>query len=357
MAGVSEFETGGVRYGGSGGDVIAASEKMIFDWVKAPGYSYTLDFDTGYWSMPIRDEFEPYYEYTQSTYNYLGGATGIVAFDTFSPGQAFEALPSAFNFSSTDNWLINPLMVVDLTQSSPGNTGWAWNPVSGTLDPQASIDGSKLEGRWPWGDAWLSASSVVYGIGLDSDKSGSHGSWEMLKITERGHWALRETGDLTAFGGDGNDRIYGGTGSDRLFGEAGDDEIYGGLGPAHLSGGQGKDLLVAGSGQQVLDGGSGSDTLRDGAGETIMTGGTGADTFVFGQGSGGADKVLDLNIARDHIRIEGIAGLADAGAVVDRMMDLGGSTLIDLGQGHTVLLMGVDTEHLTARAESVFTFA
>ena len=36
MAGVSELETGGVRYGGADGDVIAASEKMIFDWVKAP---------------------------------------------------------------------------------------------------------------------------------------------------------------------------------------------------------------------------------------------------------------------------------------------------------------------------------
>ena len=67
--------------------------------------------------------------------------------------------------------------------------------------------------------------------------------------------------------------------------------------------------------------------------------------------------MLDLNIARDHIRFEAIAGLTDAGAVVDRMMDLGGSTLVDLGQGHTVLLMAVDTEHLTARAESVFTFA
>jgi Ca2+-binding RTX toxin-like protein len=357
MAGVSELETGGVRYGGSGGDVIAASEKMIFDWVKAPGYSYTYDIEYGMWIMPVRHDFEPYYEITRHTHKYLGSATGVVAFDTFSPGQAFEALPSAFSFQSTGNWLFNPLMTVDLTQSSQGNTGWAWNPVSGTLDPQASIDGSKLEGRWPWGDAWLSASSVVYGISLDSDNPDLQGYWEILKITERGHWALRETGDLTAFGGGGNDRIYGGTGNDRLFGEAGDDEIYGGLGAAHLSGGQGKDLLVAGSGRQVLDGGSGNDTLRDGAGETIITGGTGADTFVFGQGSGGADKVLDLNIARDHIRIEGIAGLADAGAVVDRMMDLGGSTLIDLGQGHSVLLMGVDTEHLTARAESVFTFA
>jgi Ca2+-binding RTX toxin-like protein len=133
--------------------------------------------------------------------------------------------------------------------------------------------------------------------------------------------------------------VYGGTGNDRLFGEAGDDEIHGGLGSSFLSGGQGNDTLTAGAGAQTLDGGSGNDTLRSGPGGTVMTGGSGADTFVFDPRSGGSDKAMDFNLARDKILVQGIADAPDLDAVLDTMIDLGGTTLINLGGSHPVLLI------------------
>jgi hypothetical protein len=360
---------------------------MIFDWVRAPGGSHTIHWYGAYWDAPIstREEREAYYDYFDWTWNKKGSATSIAVFDILSPGQAFTALPSEFKFESTEGWPYKSLLKGDLTKNADGNAGWVWNPISGTIDPRVHIADE-------WDDAWLSTSSIIYGIGLRSDRSWGK-SWDVVEITERGHWALRETGDLTAFGGGGNDRIYGGTGNDRLFGEAGDDEIYGGLGPSFLSGGQGKDiltggigrqtldggtgndtliggtgdqtliggtgqdLLIAGRGRQMLDGGSGKDTLQDGDGDTVMLGGSGADTFVFKTQTVGSDTILDFNLADDHIRFDGINGLTTLDGLLDRSTSLGDSTMIDLGEDHTVLLMGVDLAYLTARAETVFAFA
>jgi Ca2+-binding RTX toxin-like protein len=88
-----------------------------------------------------------------------------------------------------------------------------------------------------------------------------------------------------------------------------------------------------------------------------MTGGSGADTFVFDSRSGGSDKVMDFNVARDKILVQGIADAPDLDAVLDAMIDLGGTTLINLGGSHSVLLIGVDAADLTARAATAFEFA
>jgi Ca2+-binding RTX toxin-like protein len=98
-------------------------------------------------------------------------------------------------------------------------------------------------------------------------------------------------------------------------------------------------------------------SLRSGSGETVMTGGSGADTFVFDSRSGGLDKVMDFNPARDKILVQGIADAPDLDALLDGMIDLGGTTRIDLGGNHPVLLIGVDAADLTARAEFAFEFA
>jgi Ca2+-binding RTX toxin-like protein len=255
-------------------------------------------------------------------------------------GQPFLEGPVEFNYSSSqgDQHWTESLATLDY----PGQ--WIWNPETRILDPNWA--GSSPDHHNSFNHYYpdsVSASSDYYNYGYYQ--------------TEYGHWVVRETGDLTAFGGGGNDRIYGGTGSDRLFGEAGDDEIHGGLGSSFLSGGQGNDTLTAGAGAQTLDGGSGNDTLRSGPGDTVMTGGSGADTFVFDSRSGGSDKVMDLNVARDKILVQGIADAPDLDAVLDTMIDLGGSTLINLGGNHPVLLIGVDAADLTARAATVFEFA
>ncbi len=249
-------------------------------------------------------------------------ASGTVVFDTPMFGQSFLEGPVEFNYSSSTDgrhWT-ESLATFDY----PGQ--WTWNPETRTLDPNWA--GSSPDDHNSFNYYYqteISTSVNYYDYGYNQ--------------TEYGHWVVRETGDLTAFGGGGNDRIYGGTGNDRLFGEAGDDEIYGGLGSSFLSGG------------------SGNDTLHSGPGDTVMTGGSGADTFVFNSLSGGSDKVMDFNVARDKILVQGIADAPDLDAVLDAMIDLGGSTLINLGGNHPVLLIGVDAADLTARAATVFEFA
>lgn len=335
--------TSQVRYGSSGGDVIAASQKITFDWIPDAGNSNVWSElrieEVQVWD----DQWEEYVTEFMEVWNSGASAStaaGTVVFDTPMFGQPFLEGPVEFNYSSSQksrHWT-ESLATLD----NPGQ--WTWNPETRILDPNwaGSSPDDHNSFNYYFQDA-VRASADYYNYGYYQ--------------TEYGHWAVRETGDLTAFGGGGNDRIYGGTGNDRLFGEAGDDEIHGGLGSSFLSGGQGNDTLTAGAGAQTLDGGSGNDTLRSGPGQTVMTGGSGADTFVFDSRSGGSDKVMDFNLARDKILVQGIADAPDLDAVLDTMIDLGGSTLINLGGGHPVLLIGVDAADLTARAATVFEFA
>lgn len=336
-------DTSQIRYGSSGAEVIAASQKMIFDWVPDAGNSnaWTEVRMEEVWVW--NEEWEQYFTEFVTVRNSGASpstASGTVVFDTPIFGQSFLEGPVEFNYSSSidgRHWT-ESLATFDY----PGK--WIWNPETRTLDPNwaGSSPDDHNSFNYYYEDS-ISTSVNYYDYGFSQ--------------TEYGHWAVRETGDLTAFGGGGNDRIYGGTGNDRLFGEAGDDEIHGGLGSSFLSGGQGNDTLIAGAGAQTLDGGSGNDTLRSGLGETVMTGGSGADIFVFDSRSGGSDKVMDFNVAGDKILVQGIADAPDLDAVLDTMIDLGGSTRIDLGGSHTVLLIGVDAADLTARAATAFEFA
>lgn len=91
------------------------------------------------------------------------------------------------------------------------------------------------------------------------------------------------------FGGNGNDKVFGGNHADFLFGNAGNDTIRGGdgddllvgsAGNDKLFGGNGNDLIEGGDGRDVLYGDAGNDVLIGGAGINTSTGGAGADTFV-----------------------------------------------------------------------------
>jgi Ca2+-binding RTX toxin-like protein len=313
------------QQGGSGADIIAASRQITFDWIPEAGNSNVW---TEFWDEEIQVWNEQWQQYMTEfvTVSHSGSspskASGTVVFDTPMIGQSFLEGPVAFDYSSSPegrHWT-ESLASFDY----PGQ--WTWNPATRVLDPNYA--GSSPDDHNSYNYYYDTAVSTS----LNNYDYGYH-------QTEYGHWAIRETGDLTAFGGGGNDRIYGGTGNDRLFGEAGDDEIYGGLGSSFLSGGQGNDTLHAGPGQSV------------------MSGGAGADIFVFGAASGGSDKVLDFDPARDRILLDGAGGRPTLDALLDGMADLHGSTLIDLGNSHSVLLIGVEAADLTARAATVFEFA
>lgn len=103
-------------------------------------------------------------------------------------------------------------------------------------------------------------------------------------------------GDISIYGGDGNDKIWSSTGNDHLFGQAGNDEIYGG------------------SGDDVIDSGDGNDFISGGSGSNTLTGGNGNDTFCFDsfefddrpsfyQNNHGIDVIIDFTKGEDRIQI------------------------------------------------------
>jgi serralysin len=133
--------------------------------------------------------------------------------------------------------------------------------------------------------------------------------------------------------------IYGTNASDILSGTALNDEIIGRDGDDLLSGLDGNDELYGGAGNDTLIGGTGNDELH---------GGTGADLFVY---DSGRDNIEDFSLAQgDRIRIAQNLGVTDLAGLLARAVstDGGDDTLIDFGNGNTLLLEDVRLSSLVA---------
>jgi Ca2+-binding RTX toxin-like protein len=101
---------------------------------------------------------------------------------------------------------------------------------------------------------------------------------------------LHFLGDITIFGGDGDDPylrgsdetdvIDGGPGNDILLGEIGNDTMTAGSGNDSLTGGDGTDLMTGGAGIDSFVAGEGDDTIyaEDDEADTQLNGGQGVDT-------------------------------------------------------------------------------
>jgi serralysin len=150
-------------------------------------------------------------------------------------------------------------------------------------------------------------------------------------------------------GNKGGDTIDGGTGgSDWLVGGQGDDSItahatqnllYGNLGNDTLHGGDGGDVLRGGQGDDSVVGGAGNDFISGDRGADTESGGGGADTF-HGSQDAGVDKVLDFNIAQgDRVQL-------DPGTTYT-VSQVGADTVIDMGGGNEMILVGVKMTTLT----------
>lgn len=163
-------------------------------------------------------------------------------------------------------------------------------------------------------------------------------------------------------GDDGNDSIYGGDGFDDINGNKGDDTINGGTGGSDwLVGGQDNDLITAGhegsnilygnlgndtlnggAGGEILRGGQGDDVISGGAGEDWLSGDRGNDTLTGGEGAdifhtfngAGVDRVLGFSVAQgDRVQL--------APGTVYFVNQIGADTVIDLGGGEKLVLVGV----------------
>jgi len=147
-------------------------------------------------------------------------------------------------------------------------------------------------------------------------------------------------GNDTVHGLGGDDWAVGGKDNDLLYGDAGSDIVYGNLGNDTCYGGEGDDVVRGGQGDDSVSGDAGGDWLSGDRGNDTLAGGAGADTFNFFAGAGG-DRVTDFNAAEgDKVRIEGGASYA--------VRQVGADTIIDLGGGDTLTLVGVNSSSLPA---------
>ncbi|MCR5879336.1 M10 family metallopeptidase C-terminal domain-containing protein [Phenylobacterium sp. J367] len=140
-------------------------------------------------------------------------------------------------------------------------------------------------------------------------------------------------GNDTVRGGDGDDWVVGGKDQDQLFGEAGFDIVYGNLGDDTCEGGDGGDWVRGGQGNDLVLGGDGADWLWGDRGDDTVTGGGGADDFHLQAGCA-IDRVTDFSLAEgDRVFVDGAAGYTVSLS--------GADTVIDLGDGDRMILVGV----------------
>jgi phospholipase/lecithinase/hemolysin len=131
--------------------------------------------------------------------------------------------------------------------------------------------------------------------------------WDVVHPTTRAHSffanvfrgaAVAEIKDnLSRSGTSGNDVLVGYSGNDVFKGLGGADQLKGSPGNDRLLGGAQDDSLVGGGNRDVLIGGAGQDRLE---------GGLGPDQFVYSSSSDGRDTILDFQIGKDRIDLQGI---------------------------------------------------
>jgi serralysin len=147
-------------------------------------------------------------------------------------------------------------------------------------------------------------------------------------------------GDDSLSGGNGADWVVGGKDNDNQAGDAGDDIVWGYLGNDTLDGGDGKYQVRGGQGDDIVNGGAGNDYVSGDRGNDTITGGAGADIFHDSQDAG-IDRVLDFNLA------EGDKVMLDPGTIFT-VSQVGADTVIDMGSGNQMILVGVQASSLPA---------
>ena len=143
----------------------------------------------------------------------------------------------------------------------------------------------------------------------------------------------------TIHGNAGDDYSVGGKDNDVLFGDAGNDIVWGNLGADTCDGGDGNDQCRGGQGDDSVTGGAGNDFISGDRGNDTVAGGAGADIFHTSQDAG-IDRVLDFNLAEgDRVQVDPGTTFA--------VSQQGADTVIDLGSGNQMILVGVSMSTLT----------
>ncbi|MCI3134482.1 calcium-binding protein, partial [Phenylobacterium aquaticum] len=116
--------------------------------------------------------------------------------------------------------------------------------------------------------------------------------------------------------------------------------VYGNLGDDTISGGDGNDWVRGGQGNDSVSGGAGDDLIYGDRGNDTISGGAGADVFRSFSGAG-IDRVIDFSAAEgDHV-------LLDPGTHYS-LSQVGADTVVDMGNGDQMILVGVTLSTLPA---------
>jgi Ca2+-binding RTX toxin-like protein len=240
--------------------------------------------------------------------------------DAFGRGGA--GIPA--NVSATDLQVLDVLGWTPRAAAGPttGNDLIAGSSGGGdTIDALAGADTINAGGP---GSNYLRGNdgddSIVGGSGFD-DINGNKGN------------------DTIGGGATGDDWLVGGQGNDLITARGGNDLIYGNLGNDTLVGGTGNEIMRGGQGDDSLAGGSGNDFISGDRGADTMSGGAGADIFHSSQDAG-IDRVLDFHL------LEGDRVQLDPGTTF-MVSQVGADTVIDMGSGNQMILVGVQMSSLT----------
>jgi Ca2+-binding RTX toxin-like protein len=136
------------------------------------------------------------------------------------------------------------------------------------------------------------------------------------------------------------DVLEGFAGADNIDGAGGLDIINGNMGNDTVTGGDGADVVRGGRDDDLVLGGAGADFLSGDRGSDTVTGGAGADTFHTFDGAG-LDRITDFNAGEG----DRVVVFASQTYTVSQS---GADTLLDLGGGNQMLLVGVQQSSLPA---------
>jgi Ca2+-binding RTX toxin-like protein len=144
------------------------------------------------------------------------------------------------------------------------------------------------------------------------------------------------------FGGNGNDTLTGGSGDDMLFGQAGADTLFGKGGNDLLFGGDGNDVLTGGAGDDQIFGQAGDDRMiwNPGDGSDLLEGGDGNDTAEVKGGNGAENFTITANGTRVRFdRISPAPFSLDIGTTENLVLHAnGGDDVITAGNGLASLI-------------------
>ena len=219
------------------------------------------------------------------------------------------------------------------------------NLAGSTVTAGAGYDTLKLSNS---GSASFSTSSFGALSGVDALDFSNHStgtlnvrlSASLLTQSDNGQLTVVSGAggiDLLKASGTGGTVYVAGTGNVHLDDSVGNTVSIKAGASVHVIGGNGADTITASSTGSALDGGGGNDVLIAGAG---------SDQIYFGTGAR-ADLVQGFNSTQDTISLQG-TGLTYMSEVLAHLHNSQQGAVLDLGNGDTLTLQGVQVADLTA---------